>query len=268
MVGDQLISICFSGVGLRLCPQFLPPVYGCVLRVAATQKEPLCRNRWQPCQAQLLHPPLLCMSPFLSQQCTGVQCYEHVAWSTEQVHLSLFNEKLDSAYNLDNQSQRLQWCLYQSCHVFYSWTNILAELLVREGAVSSYSHICFKKCLLSLQLSLPRFVKLFSLYYQTPFPASTKEKKDKKKTPSRTIWTFPTERPWTRACSSPTLSLYNSPSKKGLDFSSTKPVHKGLDISMLKEQNGWKWPHKTDTFISQLVLVMSRESKWTKMSYN
>ncbi|CAB1319548.1 unnamed protein product [Coregonus sp. 'balchen'] len=89
-----------------------------------------------------------------------------------------------------------------------------------------------------------------------------------------TIWTIPTERPWTLACSSPTLPLYNPPStpvkkaldinttpvKKGLDnstetvkreldFSSTKPVHKGLDISKLKEQNGWKWPHKTDKLL-------------------
>ncbi|KAK6306597.1 hypothetical protein J4Q44_G00235220 [Coregonus suidteri] len=170
--------------------------------------------------------------------------------------------------------------------------------------------------------SNPAKLSCYTLLCCTPFPASTKEK-DKKKTPSRTIWTIPTERPWTRACSSPTLPLYNPPStpvkkaldinttpvkkaldittpvkkaldittpvkkaldittpvKKGweiinttpvkkaldintktvkraldfsstkpvqkgldirLDISSTKPVHKGLDISKLKEQNGWK----------------------------
>lgn len=65
-------------------------------------------------------------------------------------------------------------------------------------------------------------------------PGSTKEKTDKKKksspSRSRTIWTVPTEKPWIRACSTPTLPLYNPPST---------PV-KGNTISKLKEMNGWK----------------------------
>ncbi|XP_029618287.1 protein myomaker isoform X1 [Salmo trutta] len=79
----------------------------------------------------------------------------------------------------------------------------------------------------------PAKLSCYTLLCCTPFPASTKEKKDKKKTPSRTIWTIPTERPWTRACSSPTLPLYNPPStpvKKALDINTT-PVKKALDIN-------------------------------------
>ena len=48
------------GVGLRLRPQLLPPVPGCVLCAAATQEEPLRRNGSKPGQAELLHPLLLC----------------------------------------------------------------------------------------------------------------------------------------------------------------------------------------------------------------
>ncbi|XP_041718659.1 protein myomaker [Coregonus clupeaformis] len=80
--------------------------------------------------------------------------------------------------------------------------------------------------------SNPAKLSCYTLLCCTPFPASTKEK-DKKKTPSRTIWTIPTERPWTRACSSPTLPLYNPPStpvKKALDINTT-PVKKALDIT-------------------------------------
>uniref|UniRef100_A0A8C7LKJ7 Myomaker, myoblast fusion factor n=1 Tax=Oncorhynchus kisutch TaxID=8019 RepID=A0A8C7LKJ7_ONCKI len=90
----------------------------------------------------------------------------------------------------------------------------------------------------------PAKLSCYTLLCCTPFPASTKEKKDKKKTPSRTIWTIPTERPWTRACNSPTLPLYNPPStpvkkaldittsvKKGWEIINTTPVKKALDIN-------------------------------------
>lgn len=50
-----------AGVGLRLCPQFLPCVTGCVLHSAAAQEEPLCWDGTQRSQTQLLHPLLLCM---------------------------------------------------------------------------------------------------------------------------------------------------------------------------------------------------------------
>lgn len=40
-----------AGVGLRLCPQFLPCVIGCVLHSAAAQEEPLCWDRTQCSQA-------------------------------------------------------------------------------------------------------------------------------------------------------------------------------------------------------------------------
>ncbi|XP_070993343.1 protein myomaker isoform X1 [Oncorhynchus clarkii lewisi] len=89
----------------------------------------------------------------------------------------------------------------------------------------------------------PAKLSCYTLLCCTPFPASTKEKKDKKKTPSRTIWTIPTERPWTRACNSPTLPLYNPPStpvkkaldittsvKKGWEIINTTPVKKGWEI--------------------------------------
>ncbi|KAM9465269.1 protein myomaker [Salvelinus alpinus] len=80
----------------------------------------------------------------------------------------------------------------------------------------------------------PAKLSCYTLLCCTPFPASTKEKKDKKKTPSRTIWTIPTERPWTRACNSPTLPLFNPPStpvKKGWEIINTTPVKKALDIN-------------------------------------
>lgn len=74
---------------------------------------------------------------------------------------------------------------------------------------------------------------------QTMSPGTTKEKKDKpKKTSSRTVWTVPTEKPWVRGCSTPTLPLYNPPP--------STPV-KGTSISKLKEMNGWKWPLKVTT---------------------
>lgn len=50
-----------AGMGLRLCPQFLPCVTGCVLHSAAAQEEPLRRDGTQCSQTQLLHPLLLCM---------------------------------------------------------------------------------------------------------------------------------------------------------------------------------------------------------------
>uniref|UniRef100_A0A8C8D981 Protein myomaker n=1 Tax=Oncorhynchus tshawytscha TaxID=74940 RepID=A0A8C8D981_ONCTS len=89
----------------------------------------------------------------------------------------------------------------------------------------------------------PAKLSCYTLLCCTPFPASTKEKKDKKKTPSRTIWTIPTERPWTRACNSPTLPLYNPPStpvKKALDI--TTSVKKGWEIinTTPVKKKGWE----------------------------
>lgn len=58
-----VLCVCVShptGVGLRLRAQLLPPVTGCVLRAAAAQEEPLCRDGPECRQAQLLHALLLC----------------------------------------------------------------------------------------------------------------------------------------------------------------------------------------------------------------
>lgn len=67
---------------------------------------------------------------------------------------------------------------------------------------------------------------------QSMSPATSKENKDKpKKKSSRTVWTIPTEKLWTRGCNTPTLPLYNPPP--------STPV-KGTSISKLKEMNGWK----------------------------
>ncbi|XP_039659923.1 protein myomaker isoform X2 [Perca fluviatilis] len=62
---------------------------------------------------------------------------------------------------------------------------------------------------------------------------TTKEKTDKpkKKKSSRTVWTIPTEKPWTQRSSTPILPLYTPPP--------STPV-KGTSISKLKEMNGWK----------------------------
>lgn len=76
------------------------------------------------------------------------------------------------------------------------------------------------------------------LTLQSMSPATSKENKDKtqkKKKSSRTVWTVPTEKLWTRGCSTPTLPLYNPPP--------STPV-KGTSISKLKEMNGWKWSEK------------------------
>lgn len=58
-----------------------------------------------------------------------------------------------------------------------------------------------------------------------------KTKKKKKKESSRSVWTIPTEKLWTRSCNTPTLPLYHPPP--------STPV-KGTNISKLKEMNGWK----------------------------
>lgn len=83
-------------------------------------------------------------------------------------------------------------------------------------------------------------------------PGSSKEKKDKKDKPkkksSRTVWTVPTEKPWARGCSTPTLPLYNPPP--------STPV-KGTSISKLKEMNGWKWTQK-HTYMSVCVISWRR----------
>ncbi|XP_078105952.1 protein myomaker isoform X2 [Sander vitreus] len=55
--------------------------------------------------------------------------------------------------------------------------------------------------------------------------------KPKKKKSSRTVWTIPTEKPWTQRSSTPILPLYTPPP--------STPV-KGTSISKLKEMNGWK----------------------------
>uniref|UniRef100_A0AAY5KCS6 Transmembrane protein 8C n=1 Tax=Esox lucius TaxID=8010 RepID=A0AAY5KCS6_ESOLU len=78
----------------------------------------------------------------------------------------------------------------------------------------------------------PVKLSCYTLLCCTPFPASAK-KKDQQKTRSHSIWTIPTERPWTRTSGSPTLPLYNSPTtpvKKALDINTT-PVKKALDIN-------------------------------------
>lgn len=58
-----------------------------------------------------------------------------------------------------------------------------------------------------------------------------KKTKKKKKESSRSVWTIPTEKLWTRGCNTPTLPLYHPPP--------STPV-KGTNISKLKEMNGWK----------------------------
>lgn len=58
-----------------------------------------------------------------------------------------------------------------------------------------------------------------------------KTKKKKKKESSRSVWTIPTEKLWTRGCSTPTLPLYHP--------APSTPI-KGTNISKLKEMNGWK----------------------------
>lgn len=50
-----------AGVGIRLRPQFLSRVAGCVFHPATAQEEPLCWHGTQRGQTQLLHPLLLCM---------------------------------------------------------------------------------------------------------------------------------------------------------------------------------------------------------------
>ncbi|KAF3695330.1 Protein myomaker [Channa argus] len=72
----------------------------------------------------------------------------------------------------------------------------------------------------------------FTLCCCTMSPATSKEKTDKtKKKSSRSVWTIPLEKTWTRGRSTPTLPLYNPPP--------STPV-KGTSISKLKEMNGWK----------------------------
>ncbi len=61
-----------AGMGLRLCPQFLPCVTGCVLHSAAAQEEPLRRDGTQCSQTQMLHPLLLCMMHFYLSEAVEV----------------------------------------------------------------------------------------------------------------------------------------------------------------------------------------------------
>lgn len=79
--------------------------------------------------------------------------------------------------------------------------------------------------------------QLFPL--QSMSPGTSKENKDKPKKPTkkspRSVWSVPTEKLWSRGCSTPTLPLYNPPP--------TTPI-KGTSISKLKEMNGWKWREK------------------------
>ncbi|KAK6312950.1 hypothetical protein J4Q44_G00162970 [Coregonus suidteri] len=84
--------------------------------------------------------------------------------------------------------------------------------------------------------SNPDELGCYTLLCCTPFPASTKEKKDKKKTPSQTIWTIPTERPWTLACSSPTLPLYNPPRPE--EYGCLFCLYRKQEISPLLQNTG------------------------------
>lgn len=49
------------GVGLRLRPQLLPSVPGCVLYPAVAEEESLCRDGTKRGKAHLLYSLLLCM---------------------------------------------------------------------------------------------------------------------------------------------------------------------------------------------------------------
>lgn len=49
-----------TGVGLRIRPQLLPSVFGCVLYPAVAKEESLCRDRTKRRKAHLLHSLLLC----------------------------------------------------------------------------------------------------------------------------------------------------------------------------------------------------------------
>ncbi|XP_022070846.2 protein myomaker [Acanthochromis polyacanthus] len=73
----------------------------------------------------------------------------------------------------------------------------------------------------------------FTLCCCSMSPGSSKDdsdqKKKKKKKKQGSVWTVPTERPWSRSCT-PTLPLYSQPP--------STPI-KGT-ISRLKEMNGWK----------------------------
>ncbi|XP_053726802.1 protein myomaker [Synchiropus splendidus] len=72
----------------------------------------------------------------------------------------------------------------------------------------------------------------FTLCCCSMSPGTVKEKTDKpKKKSSRSIWTIPTEKLWTRDANTPTLPLYNPPP--------STPI-KGPSVSKLKEMNGWK----------------------------
>ncbi|XP_008301891.1 protein myomaker [Stegastes partitus] len=76
----------------------------------------------------------------------------------------------------------------------------------------------------------------FALCCCSVSPGSSKDKSDqptteKKKKKKRSVWTVPTEKPWSRSCSTPTLPLYSQPP--------STPI-KGPSVSKLKELNGWK----------------------------
>uniref|UniRef100_A0A3B5AHY8 Myomaker, myoblast fusion factor n=1 Tax=Stegastes partitus TaxID=144197 RepID=A0A3B5AHY8_9TELE len=89
--------------------------------------------------------------------------------------------------------------------------------------------------------------------------------RSKKKKKKRSVWTVPTEKPWSRSCSTPTLPLYSQPP--------STPI-KGPSVSKLKELNGWndincrdegadvrqssaKSVHQTDTDISEKTPMWS-----------